>query len=55
MGQLLIAFPIDNAPADYKSIFVRSWWIDLFFYGILMAGIALANFCIVLYGYHDVS
>ena len=52
---LLIAFPIDNAPADYKSIFVRSWWIDLFFYGILMAGIALANFCIVLYGYHDVS
>jgi len=38
-------------PDDYRTIFTREFDIDLFFYGFLMGAQALANFCIVMYGY----
>lgn len=44
---------MDKRPEDFKSIFVKVWWLDLFYYGIVMAAICLANFVVVVYAYHD--
>jgi len=42
---------MSKRPEDYKTIFTFWWIVDLFTYGTFMAGIALANFSIVMYGY----
>lgn len=44
---------MDKRPEDFKSIFVLEWWLDLFFYGVLMGAISLANFAIAAYAYND--
>lgn len=43
---------MDKRPEDFKSIFVKWWWLDLFYYGLVMAAISIANFAIVAYAYH---
>ena len=35
---------MDKAPSDFKTIFTRVWYIDLFFYGTLIAALSLTNF-----------
>lgn len=44
---------MDRRPEDFKSIFVLAWWLDLFYYGILMAAVSIANYVIVVYAQHD--
>lgn len=44
---------MENTPDDYATIFTFWWYMDLFYYGILIAGISLANFSVVIYGWYD--
>lgn len=48
--------PVDamqKGPKEFSNMFVFWWFIDLVFYGMLLAALALANFSITLYGYFN--
>lgn len=44
---------MDQGPETYQKIFTLEFYVDLFFYGILMGSLALVNFVIVQWGYFD--
>lgn len=44
---------MDRGPRDFQVMFTKWWFIDLTYYGFLMAGLALANFSITIWGYFD--
>merc|ERR1711939_200432 len=44
---------MDKGPGDFKNMFTATWYLDLVFYGLLMAALSLANFSITLYGYFN--
>ena len=46
---------MSKSPKHFQSIFTLDWYLDLIFYGVVMGGLSLANFCIVIYGYYEVS
>lgn len=42
---------MDRGPDEFKTIFTPMWYLDLVVYGCIMAGLALANFAITMWGY----
>ena len=46
---------MNKPPSEFKTIFTLEWYMDLFFYGILIGAISLANFVIVVFGRYDVG
>ena len=40
-------------PTEFKRIFTLRFYVDLFYYGVVMAALTLVNFIIVIYGYYD--
>lgn len=48
--------PIDamqKGPDEFSNMFVFWWFVDLIVYGLIISGLALANFSITLWGYFD--
>ena len=46
---------MNKPPLEFKTIFTLEWYMDLFFYGILIGALSLANFVIVVFGRYNVS
>lgn len=44
---------MDRAPGEYRSMFTMEWFLDLVYYGLVMAAISLGNFTATLYGYFN--
>jgi Na+-exporting ATPase len=44
---------MERGPKDFQVMFTKWWFIDLVYYGFLMAGLALANFAITIWGYYN--
>ncbi|KAJ9104970.1 hypothetical protein QFC19_003767 [Naganishia cerealis] len=44
---------MERKPNEYRSLFTFWWLFDLGAYGLLLGGIAIANFAIVMWGYFD--
>lgn len=42
---------MERGPDEFKTIFTVMWYVDLVVYGCIMAGLALANFAITMWGY----
>lgn len=44
---------MERGPKDFQVMFTKWWFIDLTYYGFVMAGLALANFSLTIWGYFD--
>jgi Na+-exporting ATPase len=44
---------MERGPKEYQNMFTKWWFIDLVYYGMIMAGLALANFSLTIWGYYD--
>ena len=45
---------MNKPPSEFKTIFTLEWYLDLFFYGFLIGGLALVNFVVVVFGRYGV-